>query len=77
MDNKKQESRCNGNCMGCNPFQRQFCASQLSYNNMRMIEQLAQLVDKIEGKIEALQNNEALLIDPLVDTAQKGDGAEE
>ena len=42
-----------------------------------MIEQLAQLVDKIEGKIEALQNNEALLIDPLVDTAQKGDGAEE
>ena len=71
---EKTQSRCSGNCMTCNPFQRQFCASQLSYNNMLMMEQMTQLVKAIEEKVEALQNNEATLIEPL-DTAQSGDGA--
>ena len=72
MENNKQESRCSGNCMNCNPFQRQFCASQLAFNNMLMMEQIMRLMKKVEDKVDAMQNDEAALIDPL---AQEGDGA--
>jgi len=71
---EKTQSHCTGNCMSCNPFQRQFCASQIAYNNMLMIDEMTRLIKTIEEKVEALQNNEATLIDPL-DTAQEGDGA--
>lgn len=68
-------SRCTGNCMKCVAFQRQFCASQLAYNNMKALEAMASEVKSMREKIEALQDNEASLFDPTQETAQQGDGA--
>ena len=66
------ESKCTGNCMACTILQRQYCASQLAYSNMKMLEQMQQVVVElkesvktIDEKVEAMQNNEALLIDPM------------
>ena len=36
----ENQTKCTGNCMACTIYQRQYCASQLSYNNMRMLEQM-------------------------------------
>lgn len=73
------ENRCTGNCMACTILQRQYCASQLAYSNMRMLEQMQSNIEKLSEKIDAMQNNEAALFDPTVeinDTAQSEDGAE-
>ena len=71
--------RCTGDCKVCTLFQRQYCASQISYNNMRLLERMEQEIVILKGisrllneKLEAIQNNEAMLMDP---TAQEGDGA--
>jgi hypothetical protein len=58
------ESKCTGNCMVCTVFQRQYCASQLAYSNMRMLELMQQTITEIGEKIETIQNNEATLINP-------------
>ena len=79
----ENQSRCTGNCMACTILQRQYCASQLAYSNMRMLEQMQQEIVKIEEKIEAMQNNEATLFYPTLtedtpdipsNTAQEGAG---
>ena len=71
--------RCTGDCKVCTLFQRQYCASQISYNNMRLLERMEQEIVILKGisrllneKLEAIQNNEAMLMDPI---AQEGDGA--
>ena len=68
----ENQSKCTGNCMACTIFQRQYCASQLAYSNMRMLEKLQQVVvsmkeniTALSEKVEAMQNNEAMLIDPI------------
>ena len=64
---------CNGNCMGCAMLQRQFCASQLAYNNMKMLESLMQEINSLKEKVGELQkdNNESILFNPIgVNTAQ-------
>ena len=83
----ENQNKCTGNCMACTIIQRQYCASQLAYTNMKMLEQMQQIVIDIKEKIEAAQNNEALLFDPMSDDsgipsgiptspiAQSGDGA--
>ena len=63
----ENQSKCTGNCMACTIFQRQYCASQLAYSNMRMLEQMQQQMMKMEEKIEALQNNEATLFYPTIE----------
>ena len=67
-----QTSQCTGNCMGCTIMQRQYCASQIAYNNMRMmedvfadIEKMMTSIGELKAKIEAIQNNEGTLINPL------------
>jgi len=60
----ENQSKCTGNCMACTMFQRQYCASQLAYSNMRMLEQMQKTVIDMKEKVEALQNNEATLFDP-------------
>lgn len=69
------EKHCSGDCMNCVPFQRQYCAAQLGYNNMRQMDVLFGEVRYIREKIEAMQNNEATLFNPTI--AQEGEGAEE
>ena len=72
--------------MKCIPFQRQYCAAQLGYNNMRLLESLTAERRHLREKVEALQNNESLLFNPheddiaaaepqSTDIAQEGDGA--
>lgn len=75
----QQTQHCSGNCKQCTLFQRQYCASQLALTNMRMLERMVQQMqmmqlhlDDIDKKVEALQNSESSLIDPI---AQKGSGA--
>lgn len=69
------ENKCTGNCMACTVFQRQYCASQLAYSNMRMLELMQQTLTSMQEKIEAMQNNEAMLFCPSMIEAQSGDGA--
>lgn len=78
----QQVQHCSGNCKQCTLFQRQYCASQLALTNMRMLERMTQQMqsmqmhlDDIDRKVEALQNSESSLIDPII--AQKGGGAVE
>lgn len=80
MAENVKQGNCTGNCMACTIFQRQYCASQISYNNMNMISQLAQAMEslsqKIEGlseKVESIQSNEGTLFNPI---AQEVGGAE-
>lgn len=75
----QQTGKCTGDCKVCSLFQRQYCASQISYNNMRLLERIEQEIVILKGisrllneKLEDIQNNEAMLMDP---TAQEGDGA--
>ena len=58
------ESKCTGNCMACTVFQRQYCASQLAYSNMRMLEMMHQTITELSEKIDTIQNNEASLFYP-------------
>lgn len=66
-----QQFKCTGDCMKCLPVQRAYCASQHAYSNMRVLDKLMGIVMNLQEevksiveKIEALQNNEALLFDP-------------
>ena len=68
----ENQTKCTGNCMACTIFQRQYCASQLAYSNMKMLEQMQQTaatmqqdIKALKEKVEAMQNSEAALIDPM------------
>ena len=76
-----QASHCSGDCMKCNYLQRTLCASQMSLYNMRMLAGMEQeltilknITRRLDDKLQALQNNEALLFEPVrpEDTAQEG-----
>lgn len=84
----ENQFKCSGDCLRCHPNQRQYCASQFTYNSMLMIEKMqASLstmqgtIDEMKVKLEAIQGNEASLFDPthVSDSvsviAQSGDGA--
>lgn len=63
--------------MACMVIQRQFCAAQLAYNNMKALEKLTGEIQALESKVAALQSDETALFNPNGDKAQIGDGAEE
>ena len=70
--------KCTGDCLKCHPNQRQYCAAQFTFNTMKMVEEMQETVNGMKEKIEAMQNNEALLFDPTHienEQAQSGDGA--
>ena len=81
---ENQNFKCSGDCLKCHPNQRQYCASQFTYNSMRMLEdfigdfkKLVGTVDELKVKIEAIQGNEASIFDPtnhVSDITQEGDG---
>ena len=60
-----QKSHCTGNCMACTIFQRQYCSSQIAYNNMGLLSDLLKDIADLKEKIEAIQNNEGTLINPI------------
>lgn len=90
---ENQKFKCSGDCLNCrkNPNERmtqwQYCASQFTYNSMRMLEDMRETfremqgtIDELKAKIEAIQNNEATVFDPtkeenpLINISQIGDG---
>ena len=70
--------KCPGNCLQCLPAQRQYCASQHAYSNMKVLDKIMEAllgmknqIDAMQGtvgelsaKIEAIQNGEAAVFDP-------------
>ena len=71
QNNQQQQFQCSGDCMKCNPMQRQYCAAQWSLNSMRMLAAMQQsltamqgTVDGLRAKLDAIQGSEASLFDP-------------
>ena len=70
--------KCPGNCLQCLPAQRQYCASQHAYSNMKVLDKIMETllrmksqmdamqgtVEELSAKIEAIQNGEAAVFDP-------------
>ena len=73
MADKNQNFQCSGNCLNCLPAQRQYCASQHAYSNMKVLDKMMEVLSKMQEdmaamqgtvqemaeKIEAIQNSEA------------------
>lgn len=72
---EKQVFRCTGDCLQCSPVQRQYCSSQLAYNNLKVLERLEERLDVLSEQLESMDMEEAPLINPIRDHAQEGDGA--
>ena len=74
----QQNFRCPGNCLQCLPAQRQYCASQHAYSNMKVLDRMMEMllglkgqieamqgsIGELSAKIEAIQNGEAAVFDP-------------
>lgn len=65
------DTQCTGNCMGCTIFQRQYCASQIAYNNMRMMERISESLTAMGQELQTLKElaqrnpEEPELINPI------------
>ena len=78
QQNNQQQFKCPGNCLQCLPAQRQYCASQHAYSNMKVLDKIMEAllcmksqietmqgtVAELSAKIEAIQNGEAAVFDP-------------
>ena len=78
QNNQQPQFKCPGNCLQCLPAQRQYCASQHAYSNMKVLDKIMETllgmknqVDAMQGtigemseKIEAIQNGEASVFAP-------------
>ena len=78
MADNNQKFQCSGNCLGCLPAQRQYCASQHSYSNMMVLDKMMAVLNKMQediaamqgtvnemaAKVEAIQNSEATVFAP-------------
>ena len=91
MAQEQIQFQCTGDCLKCFPAQRQYCAAQHAYSSMLMLRTMQDslnvmrgTVEELREKINAIQNNEALVFStgedsgiPTVHIAQGGDGAKE
>lgn len=78
MKQQTTQFKCPGNCLQCLPAQRQYCASQHAYSNMKVLDKIMETllsmknqVDAMQGiigemsaKIETIQNGETSVFDP-------------
>jgi len=78
QNNQQPQFKCPGNCLQCLPAQRQYCASQHAYSNMKVLDNIMETllgmksqmdamqgtVAELSAKIEAIQNGEASVFDP-------------
>ena len=78
QNNQQPQFKCPGNCLQCLPAQRQYCASQHAYSNMKVLDKIMETllgmkgqietmrgtIGEISAKIEAIQNGEAAVFDP-------------
>lgn len=82
MENK--QFQCTGDCLKCLSVQRQYCASQNAYNTMRMMQDMFKMIDSLSGrvgelkeKVNAIQDNEAMVFDPSAKQMEEVVGEEE
>lgn len=63
---QQQVRGCTGDCKLCSMMQRGYCASQIGYNNMKLISALFGIVSELQTEIKALNqnNNTEELINP-------------
>lgn len=75
---QQPQFKCPGNCLQCLPAQRQYCASQHAYSNMKVLDKIMETllgmksqietmqgtIGEMSGKIDAIQNGEASVFDP-------------
>lgn len=63
---QQQVKGCTGDCKLCSMMQRGYCASQIGYNNMKLISALFGMVSELQSEIKALNqnNNTEELINP-------------
>ncbi len=79
---EQEQFKCTGDCLNCRKTpndrreQWQYCASQFTYNTMRMIQDMQGTIEEMKAKISAIQDNEALVFNPS-DTTQEGVGVKE
>lgn len=82
QEQNQQKFQCTGDCLACRAIndrrlQWQYCAAQFSYNALRMIQSmqeslnaLAGTVEQMEAKVNAIQDNEAIVFDPNADSKE-------
>lgn len=66
--------KCSGDCIRCSVVQRQYCASQNTYNTMKMLEDIRNIL------IESMKKEEDAQVFSTIEVkeeAQKGSGAKE
>lgn len=77
-NSQQQRPACPGNCLRCIPAQRQYCASQHAYSNMKVLDRVMETLTLMQSqmeamqgsvtelalKIEAIQSGEATVFDP-------------
>ena len=71
QENNQQGYTCTGDCLRCSQAQRQYCASQFTFKNMRMLESmvvsiqsLSEEVKSLGETVSAIQNAEGELFNP-------------
>lgn len=80
MEQETRQFKCTGDCIKCQPLQRQYCAAQKGHDNQRLLMALTSSIEELKAKIEAIQDNEALVFNPEEKSeiptlsTQEGDG---
>ena len=78
QENNNHTFQCSGNCLNCQPAQRQYCASQHSFSNMKVLDNMMEVLQKMQAdmlamqgtitemasKVEAIQNSESSVFAP-------------
>ena len=76
-DNKEQNNEqqqqfvCTGDCLNCHPNQRQYCAAQKGYDNLRLLLEMretivamAAVIEELKANISELRNADAQVFAP-------------
>ena len=78
---EQQQFQCTGDCLNCIPVQRQYCAAQNAYNNMRALDRIEQRMAAMEEHLIAvnkkMQGDDTQVFNPNKEIAEKGDAAKE
>lgn len=64
----QQAKGCTGDCKRCSMVQRGYCASQIAYNNMLILNELRNNMKLLANKMDAMQGD-AELVAPASKTA--------
>ena len=78
---EQKQFQCTGDCLNCIPVQRQYCAAQNAYNNMRALERIEQRMAAMEEHFadigKKILSEETRVFNPNKEIAEKGDAAKE